>query len=170
MIIQEMTLEECHTELTRAKFGRLACSRANQPYIVPIRFVFDQGDVYSFSMLGQKVEWMRANPLVCLQVDRVTGADDWTSVLVFGRYDELQEPDDHTERRRAHELLQRTVMWWQPGSTRVSNRNGDGDADPIFFRIIVSKLTGHRGVPDARAGSLPLARNLSRARSSQTSR
>jgi hypothetical protein len=149
MIIQEMTSEECHAELGRAEFGRLACSRANQPYIVPIRFVFDRGEVYSFSMFGQKIEWMRGNPLVCLEVDRIKGIGDWTSVLVFGRYDELQEPDDHTERRHAYDLLRRGETWWQPGSARGSSGVFPGDSEPIFFRIIVSNLTGHRVVPAA---------------------
>jgi len=67
----------------RTNLGRLACARHDQPYIVPIHFDFDaDGDsIYSFSTLGQKIDWMRANPKVCLEVDDIADKSNWTTVV-----------------------------------------------------------------------------------------
>jgi nitroimidazol reductase NimA-like FMN-containing flavoprotein (pyridoxamine 5'-phosphate oxidase superfamily) len=148
MFIDELTAGECHRELSEADFGRLACSRANQPYVVPITVAFDCGTVYSFAMLGQKVEWMRINPLVCLEVDRIRSPSDWTSVLAFGRFEELREPDQRAELIRAHQLLQKRAMWWEPGSVASASGDSDGDGKPIFFRITVNRVTGRRAVAE----------------------
>ena len=56
---------------------------------MPFFFVYDSDFLYSFSTVGQKIEWMRANPLVCVQVDEVVRPEQWVSVIVFGRYEEL---------------------------------------------------------------------------------
>jgi nitroimidazol reductase NimA-like FMN-containing flavoprotein (pyridoxamine 5'-phosphate oxidase superfamily) len=32
---------------------------------------------------------MQSNPFVCLEVDEIKSPHDWSSVVVFGRYEEL---------------------------------------------------------------------------------
>ena len=61
-----------------------------QPDVVPIYFSFDREElcVYAFSTVGQKIEWMRNNPKVCLEVEDITDKDHWTTVIVIGRYAE----------------------------------------------------------------------------------
>ena len=85
--------------MARLGFGRLACAHQNQPYIVPIYFAYEPDHLYGFATLGRKVEWMRSNPLVCVQVDDVISHFRWSSVIVLGRYEEL--PDISGIRRRA---------------------------------------------------------------------
>ena len=139
-----MTTEECTQALSIARLGRLACARENQPYVVPIYFAARKGWLYSFSMMGQKIEWMRANPLVCLEVDDAKGPDDWRSVVVYGRYHELSERTDIV---RALELLQAHVMWWEPGVARVQQSNVQASAKPVFYRISVDRVTGRVAIP-----------------------
>ena len=38
--------------------------------------------LYGFTTEGQKIEWMRANPLVCVELDEVENFDQWTSIVV----------------------------------------------------------------------------------------
>src|SRR5690349_1072688 len=73
MVIHELTPAECAEVLSRANLARLACCRMNQPYIVPVSFAYDprQACLFSFSAIGKKVEWMRENPSVCLEVEDV---------------------------------------------------------------------------------------------------
>jgi nitroimidazol reductase NimA-like FMN-containing flavoprotein (pyridoxamine 5'-phosphate oxidase superfamily) len=150
VFIQDMTGEECREALTTATFGRLACARENQPYVVPVHFAVGRDGVYSFAMPGQKIEWMRDNPRVCLAIDAVRSRNDWTSLVVFGGYEELPDTPDHQlERRRAFELLRRRVMWWLPGSVAVANHDEQPDLTPVFYRINIERLTGRRGVPGA---------------------
>ena len=71
MVIQEMTRDDCLNALARARLGRLACTHENQPYVVPIYFVYEEPYLYGFTTPGLKVEWMRSNPLVCVELDAV---------------------------------------------------------------------------------------------------
>ena len=73
--------------------GRLACCRDEQPYVVPVFLHYDDETqcLYGFATVGQKIDWMRANPKVCIEVDHVADQTNWTTVLAFGRYEEVQD-------------------------------------------------------------------------------
>src|ERR1700730_11510279 len=106
MVIREMSREECFRVLAGARLARLACAYENQPYVVPVYLVYHEASecLYGFTTPGQKVEWMRANPLVCVEVDEVAAYDQWVSVIAIGRYDELPEsPGNDGARLRAQE-------------------------------------------------------------------
>ena len=91
MVIQEIPEPECRAVLAGTNVARLACARNNQPYIVPIHVDLDGDFLYSYATLGQKIEWMRQNPLVCLEIDDVKSHGQWSSVVVFGSYEELPD-------------------------------------------------------------------------------
>ena len=101
MLIQELTPTQCAEILQRNDVGRLGCSKEGQPYVVPISFSFDRerSCVYSFSKVGQKVSWMRENPRVCLEVDDIQDKDHWQTVIIVGRYEEIQD----SPKRRRHD-------------------------------------------------------------------
>lgn len=159
MHVKSLTLAECKIALSRAAFGRLACARDNQPYVVPVYFAFEEAGifgnrVYCFSQMGQKIEWMRSNPLVCLEIDDVRNTCDWTSVLVFGRFEELRDTKQYkSERQHAYELLSKRALWWEPG-TAARYRSGERhSSEPIYFRISVDHVTGHQGFSDSKRTS-----------------
>ena len=146
MFIHEMTEDECRTALERASFGRLACARDNQPYVLPIYFSYDGKHLYGFSTLGQKIEWMRSNPLVCLEIDERTSHHQWMSVVVSGHYEELSDtPEFGYERVQAWEVLQKHAMWWEPAYVATEHRE---QFLPIFYRIHIKQMTGRRATPD----------------------
>jgi hypothetical protein len=106
MVIREMSREECLRVLTGGRLARLACARENQPYIVPVYLAYDEESecLYGFTTLGQKVAWMRANPLVCVEMDEVAAYDQWVSVIAIGRYEELPKtPEGDDSRLRSQE-------------------------------------------------------------------
>lgn len=149
MFIHEMTVEQCCTALENANIGRLACARDGQPYAVPINFAFDGTYIYGFTTVGQKIEWMRANPLVCLEVDEVKSQNEWISIVVFGRYEELPDtPEFKNARNRAYSFLQERAMWWEPAYISSEHRDQTHSLTPIFYRIHVKKITGHRATSD----------------------
>lgn len=164
MLIHEMTQDECRQALERASIGRLACAHDNRPYVLPISFSYDgnhlyglsaSGDIYAFSTLGRKIEWMRTNPLVCLEVDERTSPHDWLSVVVSGRFEELPDtPEFDSARARALTLLQKRPMWWEPGSVGIEHQ---GRSTPIFYRIHITEMTGHRATPDLVEAAAPAA-------------
>lgn len=148
MVIHELTPAECREVLERASHGRLSCARAGQPYIVPFFFYLDRDRdcLYSFSTLGQKIDWMRQNPKVCVEVDDIVDQLNWTTVLAFGRYQELRQDSrqDEDERRRAYELFRQRSAWWLPGLGTLAF--GEEHHTPIVYRILIDKLTGRRAI------------------------
>jgi uncharacterized protein len=142
MVINEMTKEECGAFLANASLGRLGCSLENQPYVVPIYFVYKPDNIYVFSTFGQKTEWMRTNPKVCLQVDEITKQSQWRSVIAIGRYQELTEPQHTAEREHARSLLETRCRWWQNPLGERQLRLGDHSIAPLFFRIHIDTVTG----------------------------
>ena len=156
--------------LARTRVGRLACAHENLPYVIPIYFVYEDPYLYGFTTLGQKVEWMRSNPLVCVELDEIVNGSQWMSIVIFGRYQELPDTPEHVERWdhhrhlplqdkppdmltngqerwHAHELLQRYAQWWEAGSASSTLRNPGQPLEPVFYRIHIDKITGRRATP-----------------------
>ena len=148
MLIQELTSQESLDLLARTRLGRLACAQGAQPYVVPFYFAYDSGYLYSFSTVGQKVEWMRANPLVCVEAAEMVSPERWVSVIVFGRYEELPDtPEWQSTRRLAHTLLKRNAVWWEPAYVKTTLHGTQRPLVPVFYRIHSLQITGHRATP-----------------------
>ena len=146
MQINEITEKECREILARASVGRLACSRDNQPYIVPMYFACEAEYIYAFSTAGQKIEWMRANPLVCVETEE-SNDSQWVSVIANGSFQELPEARFATERAHARKLLQARHEWWLNALAERRMKLRDQLIEPVFFRIHVDSVSGLRGQP-----------------------
>ena len=149
MQIQELTKKECLEALTRLKFGRLGCSRDNQPYIVPVYFAYHERHLYSVAQLGRKIEWMRANPLVSVEADEIIDHYHWTSVIIQGRYEELLDTPGRGERKLAHALLQERPQWWQPALVTSAPVVAPKESTPVYYRIHIDQVSGRRARPDS---------------------
>src|SRR6266545_1225382 len=122
MLIHELSEHDCFEVLERSTLGRLGCARYDQPYIIPVHFSFDRERrcLYSFSTVGQKIEWMRNNRKVCLEVEHIADPQDWTTVVVIGRYLEIHRtPEDAEVRRRAELLFEQRTKWWLPATGQI---------------------------------------------------
>jgi nitroimidazol reductase NimA-like FMN-containing flavoprotein (pyridoxamine 5'-phosphate oxidase superfamily) len=148
MRIVQMLPQECGDLLKRISLGRLACSLHNQPYIVPVAFSYEPESLYVFSTVGKKIEWMRQNPKVCLQVDEIGNRSNWSSVVVTGKYLELREPQYTSQREHAKELLGENVQWWLNPLAERRDKTGDLSTVPVFFRVDIESMSGLRAVPE----------------------
>jgi nitroimidazol reductase NimA-like FMN-containing flavoprotein (pyridoxamine 5'-phosphate oxidase superfamily) len=147
---------------------------------VPVYLAYHESPIgepcfYGYTTVGQKVEWMRANPQVCVEVDEAENCICWRSVIAFGRYEELPDmleadvgypharyaghhseivPDERSqsaERLLAYRLLQAQALWWEPASTvraALAHRNSADSFVPIFYKIFVDRVTGYDATPD----------------------
>lgn len=146
MIITEMSRAECLALLSSQRVGRLGCCHEGQPYVVPITFALEGGHLYSFSLTGRKIDWMRANPLVCVQVDEPGQHGQWRSVIVNGRFEELPDRVGWKHARdHAWSLLSSHANWWEPGGLKPAS---EGPAQNLFYRIIIETVTGRRAVAE----------------------
>jgi nitroimidazol reductase NimA-like FMN-containing flavoprotein (pyridoxamine 5'-phosphate oxidase superfamily) len=143
MIIHELNEADCLEVLSRVHLGRLACEHDGQPDVVPISFYFDgTAALYTFSTVGQKIQWMRKNPKVCVETDDIADRLHWTTVIITGTYEELSGAGHEEELRRAYEFLRQRSQWWLPATGRLPNR--DDHAEVVIFRIRIGSVSGRR--------------------------
>ena len=149
MLINELTRQASIDLLTRTRFGRLACAHEGQPYISPMYCAYEDNYIYSFSTLGRKIGWMRLNPLVCVEADELVSPQDWATVVVLGKFEELPDtPRCEGSRKRAYHLLQRRPVWWEPGYVKTVINEKTRPMEFVYFRIYIHQISGHRGTPD----------------------
>ena len=144
MRIISLSEEEVVALLQRSQIGRIACSRHDQPYIVPIGFSFDseRNCLYSFSGVGQKIDWMRENPRVCVEIDDIADKDHWSTVVIFGGYEELTDaPADAKARARAQVLFEERSEWWFPAA---GTTEAGAPSAVVIYRIRIDRMTGRR--------------------------
>ena len=134
MLVKDIPVKECQELLTHIGFGRLGCARNNRSYVVPIYFAYEPDHLYGFSTLGKKIEWMRLNPRVCVEVDEITSHTSWTSIILDGRYEELPDtPEYRSERDQAQKLLEKRFMWWQTAYAAEQRRSRNKPSPTIFY-------------------------------------
>jgi nitroimidazol reductase NimA-like FMN-containing flavoprotein (pyridoxamine 5'-phosphate oxidase superfamily) len=138
MLVRELSREECAAVLARATIARLACVYRGEPYVVPVHVAFDGYHLYGLSAVGRKIEAMRVQPRVCVEIDEIQDPGSWTSVLVFGEYEELGRTEE-AARAWAERLLMPRAEFWLPAlakSTAVER------TQPVVYRIRISRTSG----------------------------
>jgi nitroimidazol reductase NimA-like FMN-containing flavoprotein (pyridoxamine 5'-phosphate oxidase superfamily) len=123
--------DEIEAVLHRHHVGRVACVAGGRPYVVPITYAYADGAVYGQTLPGKKVDAMRAQPLVCFEVDERWDDTTWRSVVADGVYEELT---DAQERGAALHLLRGAL----PDTVRIAS---SGDQE-IVFRLRLLEKTG----------------------------
>ena len=147
MMVKEMTRSECIGLISASRLGRLACSKNDRPYIIPIYYALDGNCLYSFSMPGQKVDWMRENPHVCVEVEEFLGGSGWRSVVIYGKYQEFPDTDQcHHQRLHAWSILERHIDWWEPGALKPMPQPIASASPHLFYGIDIVEVTGRMAV------------------------
>jgi uncharacterized protein len=88
-MLGNLTPEEVDDFLLDQCFAHLGCHADGKTYVVPISYVYSKGQIIGQTKEGLKLEMLRKNPNCCLQVEKVDGIADWTSVIVWGEFQEL---------------------------------------------------------------------------------
>ena len=132
--------------LSSQSIGRLACTNGNQPYIVPVTYLYDGKCIYGQTNDGMKLEILRNNPNVCFEVDLMTDMRNWQSVVVYGSFEELQgeEEDAAREKLFSRVLPLMTGSTLHPYGHKVNNATVDDSTrvKNIMYRIVINKITG----------------------------
>jgi nitroimidazol reductase NimA-like FMN-containing flavoprotein (pyridoxamine 5'-phosphate oxidase superfamily) len=140
MLIKEISRQECLDTVSYSHEADSGCSFQDQPYVVPIYFAYEGEWIYVFSTFGKKIEWMRANPKVCVEIEEKVSESESISVLVNGLYEELAEPQFTEERAHARQLLGKKHHWWLNAMAERRVGAEDQQVEPMFFRIHVDRL------------------------------
>jgi nitroimidazol reductase NimA-like FMN-containing flavoprotein (pyridoxamine 5'-phosphate oxidase superfamily) len=112
--------------------------------VVPVTYCYDGEAIYAHSRDGLKLQMMRRNPDVCIEVDRTTDLSNWRSVIAWGRFEELHGPAAMTALRR---LVQHVMPMIHsetslPADAERPQGLGAGVFDATVFRIPLGEKTG----------------------------
>lgn len=145
-----LSREESEIYLNEAFYGRLATAFNNQPYIVPVNYVFHQNHLYIHSSLqGRKLMNIQLNPRVCFEVSEPVkflsgekpcqfGVRYW-SVLVFGQAKILE---DENCKLRVLELLTKKYA----GKSILKPMNPVDVQKVAVIEIVIDSITGKANV------------------------
>ena len=141
--VKDMVMGEMQTLLLRVGFGHLGCTRDDHPYVVPMHYAYDGQDIYFFTTEGTKTEFIAANHEVCFQVEEITDASNWQSVMVFGEAHKITKPD---EMERALQIITEN----NPALTPALNKTDIGAwhrlSNVAIYRVQTSAVYGRKTV------------------------
>ena len=88
-MITDLDQRECQFILENNYIGHLGYISENKPYVVPITYFFDKKEnhIICYSAEGHKIQAMRKNKKVSLQVADVHSINQWKSVLIHGNFE-----------------------------------------------------------------------------------
>ncbi len=137
--------QEMENVIRHQLIGRLGCYADGRVYVVPVSYAYDGEFIYAFSREGMKVEMMRKNPQVCLQIDNMNYMDNWESVIIWGEFEELRD----TEKRNyaLEKLMNRILPVITSEMIRISPHwpfpvDRPEDIDGVVYRIRIIEKTG----------------------------
>lgn len=131
--------------LMRALVGRVAMSKADDPYVVPVHFVYFREKIFFHcAREGRKIEYLATNDRVCFEVDEFLGVrrEDtpcastaaYRSVIVFGRTEFVEAVDEKTE------ALRRLIKKY--GGTGLRVIDEDTFDRTLLVAVTVDRMTG----------------------------
>lgn len=132
-MMKRLSKQECLSLLEQCQVGHLGCISERGPYIVPVHYIFHDGDLYLHSRMGEKIRLMRQNSAVCLQVEKVEDASQWRSAMALGRYEEVSDADQR-------QWFNRRILTRFPHLTPVESIDAQGEI--VIFRIRIEEVSG----------------------------
>jgi len=126
--------------------GRIGCHANDVTYVVPVNYFYDGVCIYAHSAKGMKIDMMRSNPQVCFEVDDIKSVINWQSVILWGKFEEIEDLDEKVEVMQ--KLTDRIVPFLTTddshpshGITAKASDVGD-EVELILYKIIIAKKTG----------------------------
>ncbi len=146
-MIHDLELKESIKLLGSNFIGRLSFVFGEGPFILPITYFYDEKEhcILSYANNGHKIAAMRENSAVAMQVDTIVSIDQWHSVLVHGKFEELEGSTAKQYLHRFSEGVQDVISkiegasprFIQDFSSRLQKRGM-----PIVYRINITDITG----------------------------
>ena len=127
--------------------GRLGCTDGSSVYVVPMNYVYTGKYILAHSTEGKKITYMRSHPDVCFEVDEVDDIMNWRSVIVWGKFEEIE---DELEKEQVLEELVHHMMKLKvtddpimPHLSETRKRpHQPGYMKVVVWRIAVNKKSG----------------------------
>ncbi len=148
-MVKDLKQEDCIELLRENYIGRLGYVIGKNPFVVPITYYYHEGKgngIISYSLGGHKIDAMRNNRCISLQIDEIKSASHWKSVLVHGEFEELKQIDAKNLLRQFSQgvknIINRStgenVQFIHEFSSKLQSKG----SSPIVYRINILEITG----------------------------
>jgi nitroimidazol reductase NimA-like FMN-containing flavoprotein (pyridoxamine 5'-phosphate oxidase superfamily) len=141
----KLTAAEIEEVLRQETVGRLGCHANGITYVVPVSYAYDGKYLYGRSMEGMKIDFMRKNPNICFQVDLMQNTANWKSVILWGEFEELADPQ--MRNLGLQKLIERKLPIVSSATMHLSScwpfpEQDFANIKGIVFRIVTREKTG----------------------------
>lgn len=149
-MIGDLNVHQIEQVLKSEVIGHLGCHTGERTYVVPVSYVYRDGNLYGHSGLGMKIEMMRENPQVCFQVEQIDDLANWRSVILWGMFEELDGEETEQVTQMLVERLTPLIPPESGSHPHPWNEHG-GSSEHILhrasrhgllYRIRISEMTG----------------------------
>ena len=137
----------CEKVLADNYVGRLAYIADNEPHVVPSTYFYDMDErcILCFATNGHRINALRKNNKVSLQVDTFISFRHWESVQAHGSFQELLGDTAKQALKHFAEGVQQTIDNKKAERphflSHFSGRLQEVEM-PVVYRIAVTKITG----------------------------
>ncbi len=137
-MIKTLSETEAQKLLKEQKFGHLGCIlETGEPYVVPVNYLFYDEEIYLHLLPGDKLDALRTNPKICLQVEKIEDILKWQSVIVFGEFQEVKRTN---EKIKVMQEFAKKFERLTPVEAMIEEEWNLGGT--VVFRIKIKKITG----------------------------
>jgi len=147
-MIRPLNEKESKHVLGNNYIGYLGYIDRGRPFVKPITYFYDRKKnvIISYSGNGHKVDAMRKNNHVCLEVAQIDSVNDWKSALAQGTFEQLYASQAkaylHEFSLGVKDLIikkeGKTVDYLSDFSSKIYN----DDDSPIVYIIKVDEISG----------------------------
>ena len=151
-MLGKLSEKEAEELLQQHLICRLGCIANDQLYVVPVNYVYHEGSVLAHTVPGHKIDLMRKNPKVCVEVDEIKGFNEWKSVIAWGTYEEIVNEEEKMAAmkvfvdRTLRVKISETAVLPELHGKRVHPRS-PGNIELIVYRINIHTKTGRFETP-----------------------
>lgn len=148
-MITDLETKECQFILENNYIGHLGYISENKPYVVPITYFFDkkENQIICYSAEGHKIQAMRKNKQISLQVADIHSVNKWKSVLVHGNT-ELHFGNEARAYLHVFSLGVKNVIteteYQKVNFIREFSSKIENDEAAFIFLIKIDSLTGKK--------------------------
>lgn len=117
------------------------------PYVLPITYFYNPAEntIISYSEDGHKIQSMRKNPAVSIEVDEIISINNWKTVLAHGTFEELSGSHARQQLHDFAEGVKNIIKSKEHKElhfiSEFSAKHSSGKI-PVVYRIKLNEITG----------------------------
>lgn len=147
VMIKKLKPGECKELLSNNYIGHLAFISQKEPYVIPITYYYNpkNNTIIAYSAEGHKIEAMRQNDIVSMEVEEIKSINNWRSVHVHGVFEELQGIDAKYLLHEFTQNVKKKITQKEGSHPKFIGEFSSKLAEqgiPIVYRINIDEITG----------------------------